>query len=207
MAIKVKICGITTVEDAQILNKYLPEYAGFVFFEKSKRNLTYEKAEKLLSLLDEKINPVAVVVSPDLDLIDSLTKLGFEILQVHGNLTAEIIDAWHGIIWQAVNIGGEDMPTVIRDKKIAGYVVDGANYGGGENFDWSKSRIHEAFDLLKQDDELRILAGGLNLQNLSIGIERFNPDVVDVSSGVEGNIGKDEDKVKHFIEIARNTIY
>lgn len=204
---KVKICGITTEDDIKILNKYKPEYAGFVFYEKSKRNLTYEKAQKLLSLLSEDIIPVAVVVSPDEAYINMFSDLGFNIMQAHGKLINEIIDIWHGEIWQAVNIAGENMPEVIRHEKVTGYVVDGANYGGGEAFDWDQKQIYQAFSSLKKNSELRILAGGLNLDNLSIGIERFNPEVVDVSTGVEAAIGKDEQKVKVFIEIARNVNY
>lgn len=200
---KVKICGITTVEDIDIINTYKPEYAGFVFYVKSKRNLTYEQAKLLLGMLDKDIVPVAVVVSPDAEFITPITELGFPILQVHGNLSDEVVDKWQGEIWQAVNISGDSMPIVRRDIKVSGYVVDGANYGGGEAFDWQEKHIFEAFGALKQKDEMRILAGGLNLSNLRIGIERFSPDVVDVSSGVEAAVGKDREKVKAFIETAR----
>lgn len=203
MTPKVKICGITTLEDVNIINTYKPEYAGFVFYDKSKRNLTYDKAAELLSNLSADITPVAVVVSPTADLIANIAKLGFNILQVHGELSDYTLATWNGNIWQAVNIADGNMPDVKRDKKIGGYVVDGANYGGGEAFDWDKSNIRQAFEALKEENELRILAGGLNLSNLNIGIERFSPDVVDVSSGVEAPIGKDEAKVKSFIAIAR----
>lgn len=204
MSPKVKICGITTTEDIRIINTYKPEYAGFVFYEKSKRNLTYDKAKELLANLSDDIIPVAVVVSPDKDMISNIGKLGFDILQVHGQLTKETINDWDGQLWQAVNISGEEMPSVKSGEKITGFVVDGANYGGGETFDWNKSHIYEAFDSLKQNGELRILAGGLNIDNLNVGIERFAPDIVDVSSGVEAPVGKDEEKVKKFIAIARN---
>lgn len=203
---KVKICGITTEKDVQIINNYKPAYAGFVFYDKSKRNLSYDRARELLNLLSKDITPVAVVVSPDKDLVSNLKLLSFNILQVHGNLTDDTISNWNGAIWQAVNIGGDNMPDIKRHEKITGYVVDGANYGGGEAFDWNKSHIFEAFNSLKQNNELRILAGGLNIDNLAIGIKRFAPDVVDVSSGVEGDIGKDEEKIIKFISIANNQI-
>lgn len=200
---KVKICGITSLEDISIINKYRPEYAGFVFYERSKRNLNFEKARELLSKLDESICPVAVVVSPDMIMLEAIEGLGFGILQVHGKLEKDVISRWKGSIWQAVNIAGQEMPSVVRDDKVVGYVVDGANYGGGETFDWEQEHIKKSFEVLKDKDQIRILAGGLNPDNLRIGIERFAPDVVDVSSGVEGAQGKDSEKVRLFIQCAR----
>jgi len=194
---------MTTPQDIQIVNRYKPEYVGFVFFEKSKRNVSFGEAKGLLDALDDAIIPVAVVVSPTLELIDQLQLLGFPILQVHGNLTDEVAEQWQGDIWQAVNIADGRIPQVRRDAKIKAYVVDGAKYGGGETFGWDDESLRNAFAGLRAEEEIRILAGGLNLQNLKEGMELFRPEVVDVSSGVEGEIGKDEEKVRRFIEIAR----
>lgn len=125
--VKVKICGITTDNDIMILNCDLPDYAGFVFYEKSKRHLEYDEARRLISMLDPNIRRVAVCVSPDMQRIAEIKAIGFDILQIHGTLTMDMISAWPGEIWQAVNISGTKIPEVIYHEKITGYVVDGAN--------------------------------------------------------------------------------
>ncbi len=205
----VKICGITKTEDIRIINEYLPEYAGFVFFEKSKRNLTCEKAKALLSQLDEKVTPVAVCVSPSLELVAQIRDLGFAVIQVHGNLSLEVVEHWNGDIWQAVNITENQLSAEVLDhKKVKAYVVDGAKYGGGKTSGWDldlqkKEALKLYLESLKEKGKRIVFAGGLNPDNVKAAIEAFSPEVVDVSSGVEGDCGKDREKVKKFIEISR----
>ena len=81
---KIKICGITAAREVQWLNENKVDYAGFVFFEKSKRNLTMPQAKALLDGLDQTVRPVAVTVSPTVELVEEIQKNGFAILQVHG---------------------------------------------------------------------------------------------------------------------------
>ena len=186
---QIKICGITRPEEIEFLNENEVDYAGFVFFEKSKRNVTVSQAKKLVERLDKKIKRTAVTVSPDEELVQSIEQEGFDILQVHGEAKERL--EWE----QAFSI-----------PQITGFVVDGASYGGGETFRWenAKASTPEAIAfrglLQKIKEKTFILAGGLKAQNVSEGIRIFSPDVVDVSSGVEGKGGKDKEKMKEFVK-------
>lgn len=207
----IKICGLTRKEEAAYLNENQVNYAGFVFFEKSKRNITIEKAKEIASALSPEIKKVAVMVSPDEGFIKELQDANlFDILQIHKNLTKEVLQEAKLPVWYAFNIADpvqiaekqkflQELPQELSDK-IKGLVVDGAEYGSGKTFDWNKQI--EATGKLFEGRKF-ILAGGLNADNVSEGISIFRPDIVDVSSGVEGEIGKDEDKVAGFVSAVR----
>ena len=80
---KIKICGITRESETEVLNQMQVDYAGFVFFEKSKRNVSIEQAKEIKKHLKPSIKTVAVTVNPALDLIDEIIEAGFDILQIH----------------------------------------------------------------------------------------------------------------------------
>lgn len=83
---QIKICGITQAWEAFYLNEVHAEYAGFVFWQKSKRNVSFTQAEEIHKFLAKSIKRVAVTVSPDLQLVRRAEQAGFDILQVHGEL-------------------------------------------------------------------------------------------------------------------------
>ena len=209
---KVKICGITKPQEARYLNEAGADYAGFVFFEKSKRNVTVPQAQKIMKGLNPEIKKVAVMVSPDTKLIQKLQEAGFDILQIHGTLSEEVLKEAQLPVWYAVNIARpeelkektaffERLPQRLQDK-VQAIVVDGAVYGSGKTFDWKQTE-----DVRKQSTLFSgrkfILAGGLNASNVREGIEIFSPDVVDVSSGVEKTEGKDERLIQEFVSAVR----
>ncbi len=207
---KVKICGITRPAEAQYLNEAAADYAGFVFHPPSKRNVTLSQAKEIMEGLNPGIRRVAVLVSPDASQIKELQEAGFDLLQIHGSLSMETVKHAKIPLWYAVNIADpavlaermeffSSLPAVMREK-ITGIVVDGAEYGGGKTFDWADSRWRD-MEILK--GRILILAGGLNEENVQTGIRLFSPDVVDVSSGVEGENGKDEKKLNSFIRKVR----
>ena len=84
-------------------------------------------------------------------------------------------------------------------EKIQAIVVDGANFGSGVTFDWKQRVDKEALDTIFGKRKF-ILAGGLRSSNVQEGMDIFHPDVVDVSSGVENDLGKDKNLVTEFIE-------
>lgn len=204
---KIKICGITRKEEAAFLNEAKADYAGFVFFEKSKRNISLDKAQQICKSLNHGIQKVAVTVSPDVEQVVSVKQAGFDILQVHGTLSEEVVKASELPIWRAVNIADEAQlaqmfasePKASKEK-IVGYVVDGAGYGGGKPFDWE--RTAEQIKKYTKGKKL-ILAGGLNADNVRNGIRYFSPDVVDVSSSVEDEHGKSKAKIEEFVRKVR----
>lgn len=207
---EIKICGITQIEEAQFLNDAKVDYAGFVFFEKSKRNISMDMAVAIGQQLHSEIKRVAVTVSPTIELVHKIQNSGFDLLQVHKNLALDVMENCHIPIWYACNIADikqlEEAQAFISSlpeeyqKKIEGIVVDGAEYGSGKTFDWSTGK-KEMIDFLK--NRKFILAGGLNAQNVREGIQIFQPDVVDVSSGVEGLNGKERELVMNFVEQVR----
>ena len=202
---KIKICGITEEKEADFLNESKADYAGFVFYEKSKRNVSLEKALDIIALLDKDIKTVAVTVDPFMDDIDELMNAGFDVIQVHGLLDDAVTEFTEGYgtdIWRAVNIKSGDCLDELKDisKRIDGIVIDGENFGSGQTFDWENTLIKREYI----GERKLILAGGLNASNVSRGIEIFHPDIVDVSSGAETDGKKDRKKITEFVKAVRS---
>lgn len=199
--IQIKICGITSIQDAQLLNMHQVQYAGFVlFYPKSKRNLELREAKLVMDALDNTIKRVAVVVSPTSLQITQIVEAGFDIVQIHGELSEEVRNKITIPIFRAFHI---DQRNSIFEREqldsIEGFVLDGKVPGSGNVFDW---------ELTKQFNrgmKKLMLAGGLNSENVMEGILQVQPDIVDVSTGVEkdSGIGKDPDKVREFVTTVR----
>lgn len=198
---KIKICGLTSVEDARILNRYPVDFAGFVvFFTKSKRNVSLEKACEIMSELNASIKKVAVMVDPTKGQVLDVEKLGFDYLQIHGELTDEVLKAAKIPVIRAVNVESEEklkgISKLFQEKKVKYVAFDGRKPGNGETFDW------DLIGKYVDNPEKIMLAGGLNTNNVVKAIEQVHPAIVDVSTGVEKSTGtgKDDEKVKQFIE-------
>ncbi len=184
MAVEVKICGLTIPADVEAVNTAGADYAGFVFYEKSKRRICEEEAEHLLALLDPDITSVAVCVSPDAAQSARIEALGFDVIQIHGGITSELLETIRIPVWQALNLSDRaQLQQILLDPRIDGYLIDGAEYGAGKTFGWEAGLREEVRQRI--DGKRFILAGGLNPENVRKGIRLFAPDVVDVSSGVE----------------------
>ena len=170
---EVKICGLKKPADAQYVNDAGADYAGFVFYEKSRRNLSRQQAEEIMKKISPRIKKVAVTVSPDaINLSDpeefeAKTKSFFELPEE-------------------------------QQQKITAIVVDGAGYGGGQRFDWQK-QLHMDRQAGIFAGRKFVLAGGLHAGNVAEGIRLFDPDIVDVSSGVEEKDQKEEALIKQFV--------
>lgn len=194
---KVKICGLTSIEDAQLINTYKADFAGLVmFFPKSKRNMTSDRVSIVLSALDAKIKKVAIVVSPTEAEIEVVENLSFDYIQIHGELSEELINKIHLPILKAFNVNDMDKFDFYHNyPQIVGYVFDATEPGSGKTFDWN------LVNAIPRDEKMLILAGGLNAENVKKAMAAVNPDAVDVSSAVEyaDKPGKDEKKVKEFI--------
>ena len=196
-AVLVKVCGLTDTVEADYLNKNKVDFAGFVlFFPKSKRNISIEKAEQIMAELDENIKKVAVIVSPDESEIQQINGSGFDYVQIHGEIKERLLEQISKPVFKAFNI--KDIKNIHKyqnNAKIVGYVFDAAVPGSGKVFDWS------ILNDIKRDAKTFILAGGLNDSNVREAVKLVNPDVVDVSSGVEydSGSGKDPEKIKQLI--------
>ncbi len=197
---RIKICGLTRMEETSYLNEIGASYAGFVLWEKSRRKVSIAQAEEIGKCLKREIKRVAVTVSPDLALLKQIKGAGFDILQVHGELSEEVLAQCQIPVWRACNLKQpQDLKKLEHHPGISGYVVDAGEAGSGQTFDWQGSR--------KAMEEMRntvcagkdfILAGGLNPENVAQAVRIFQPDVVDVSSGVEGKNGKERILIAAF---------
>ena len=197
----VKICGITDVEETEYLNENNVDMAGMVlYFPKSKRNITLEKAKEIMASLNENIKKVAVVVSPSIEQVKSIENAGFDFVQIHKDLPDGLFNETLIDVLKAFNVNYlEELGKYKNIENIKGYVFDAPTYGSGETFDWS------LLNNIKRDDKLFILAGGLNGDNVRDGIKAVQPDGVDVSSGVENDngVGKSREKIREFVMAAK----
>ena len=198
----IKVCGLTEVREAEYLNRFKIDFAGFVlFFPKSNRNISIEKAEEIMKHLDKNIKKTAVVVSPAKEQIIDICNSGFDYIQIHGKIEEEVLKMAQIPVLKAFNVDDMDeFKMYSSNEKIAGYVFDAAEPGSGRTFDW------DILSQIERDGKLFILAGGLNPDNVRKAVAAVNPDMVDVSSGVENDdgFGKDILKIEKFVKQIRN---
>ena len=203
---KIKMCGITIPADVAAVNEVRPDYIGMVmYFPKSKRNVSAETVRRLLEELRKDVKKVAVVVSPDAEQIAEICELGFDVIQIHGQTSDELIESAHLPVWKAFNVKDMDMyPHYQSLSNVAGYVFDAGEPGSGKIFDWN------SLTDIDRDGRLFVLAGGLTPDNVRRAIEQVHPDVVDVSSGIEYDVvggvqkpGKDQEKMR---QMKRNAV-
>lgn len=203
MMTKVKICGITSRQEIEYINKYKPDFAGFVlFFPKSKRNIDVSTAKELLNALIPSVKSVAVMVEPTAEQIIAAKECGFDYVQIHGNVESSLLITSPLPVLRAFNVSDINrFEEYDKIESIAGYLFDSAVPGSGKAFDWSLLDR-----LLRNDKKLFFLAGGLDAGNVAQAIKQVKPDGVDVSSGVENDngIGKSEEKIKRFISNAKS---
>ena len=196
--VKIKICGLKRLEDIEMVNAYKPDYIGFVFAD-TKRKVSHELASELKDNLDSDIISVGVFVDAPKDEILKLFNEGtIEIAQLHGSESEDyIIDLKESTnnelkIINAIEMS-EDTDLLVYDSSNADYLLLDSGKGSGKTFDWRLIRKD-----LKKDF---FLAGGLNSENITGAIEQFNPYAVDLSSSLEVDGFKNEDKIKEIMEI------
>ena len=195
--VKVKICGIRRMEDIEIVNRYKPDYIGFVFAD-SKRRVSHDLAYELKLNLDSDIISVGVFVDASLDEILKLFEEGvIEMAQLHGSESEEYIltlkektNSELKII-KAIEMS-EDVDLLEYNNSHADYLLLDSGKGSGKTFDWSliESELNKEF----------FLAGGLDISNISDAIKEFDPYAIDLSSSLEVDGFKDESKIKELME-------
>ena len=195
--VKIKICGLKRLEDIEIVNKYMPDYMGFVFAD-TKRKVSHELARQLKDKLDPKIISVGVFVdAPKEEIVELFENGTIEMAQLHGLESEDYIKDLKAmtdnrlIVIKAIEMS-QDTDLLKYDSSNADYLLLDSGKGSGKTFDWRLIRK----DLKKEF----FLAGGLNSQNISRAIHEFDPYAVDLSSSVETNGYKDELKIKKVME-------
>ena len=194
---KIKICGLKRLKDIEIVNKYKPDFIGFVFAD-SKRKVDYNLACEMKKNLDSSIIAVGVFVDADIDEILRLFNDDIiEIAQLHGLENEDYIKCLKDktnnelIIINAIEIS-DNVDLSIYDDSLADYLLFDSGKGSGKTFDWRF--------ISKDLNKKFFLAGGLNQDNISQAIKEFNPYAIDLSSSVETNGFKDENKIKKVME-------
>ncbi|MCK5826020.1 MAG: phosphoribosylanthranilate isomerase [Desulfuromusa sp.] len=202
MTTKIKICGITNLEDALFAAEAGADALGFVFYEKSPRYVLPETVQQIISVLPPFVTTVGLFVNAGIDVIERTMQMtGINVIQLHGDESPEESRFSSASVIKAVRVKDAGSLAGIERYRVSALLLDAWNdqqYGGtGETFDWQLARSLAGKLPL-------ILAGGLNPDNVAEAIRMVNPYAVDVSSGVEESPGhKDHDKIHKFIQQVR----
>ncbi|MFK7892917.1 MAG: phosphoribosylanthranilate isomerase [Granulosicoccus sp.] len=200
---RVKICGITRLEDALVAQHAGADAVGFVFVRKSARYIEPRKAQKIAAKLSPFVTVVGLFLNAsDEEFSDAMSCLPGMLPQFHGQETADYCESRGRAYIKAIGMGGErtDDQQLSAYGSALGFLLDsnepGSLGGTGHVFDWT----HIKKDLPKP----LILAGGLNVKNVGDAIMQVAPHAVDVSSGVELAKGvKCADSVQAFVKAVR----
>ena len=183
---KVKICGLSTPEAVQTAVDAGADYIGFVFAP-SKRQVTLEQARQLATGIPKGVQKVGVFVSPQREEVEQACQVvGLDLIQVHGPMDETILQEFPQQTIRAVQVGKDAaLPETSADYLL----FDAPVAGSGETFNWQEL---ETQNFTKPF----FIAGGLTADNVADAIRFFYPYAVDVSSGVETNGKKDQEKIK-----------
>ena len=195
---RIKLCGLSRLQDIETANTLLPEYVGFVFAPKSKRHVTRQHAAELKKHLAPGIRSVGVFVDEPPENVAKIAKRGvIDLVQLHGGEDETYLRWLRELtavpLIQAFRIrSGKDLAAA--ERSTADYVLLDAGAGDGKVFDWS---------LLENFRRPYFLAGGLDTENAGPAVRMLHPFVVDVSSGIETEGVKDPEKMKAFVSAVR----
>ncbi len=200
---KVKICGITNLEDALLSAKFGADALGFNFYRESLRYISADAARKIIDDLPKGVLKVGVFVNEDLEkIVQTAITANLDAIQLHGEETPEFaskLKSKTGLeIIKAFRVGKDFKTEDFFEYEVDAILLDAYSpkgHGGtGETFDWEiAKKVKELFPKL-------YLAGGLDANNVADAINSVEPFAVDVCSGVEKAKGvKSRSKLKVFI--------
>ena len=206
LMVRVKICGITNLEDALAAIDYGADALGFVFFKGSPRCVTVEQAGSIICKLPPFVTTVGVFVDETPETIhSSITDAGIDVIQLHGDEEPEACQFSRRSI-KAIRIKSIDSLEPLKTFRgvVSAFLLDAytadALGGTGQKFNWDIAVEAKQFGRI-------ILAGGLTADNIREAVLHVKPYGVDVSSGVEQEKRrKDHQKMKLFIERAKGAL-
>ena len=209
MAARVKICGISRLEDAELALSLGAWAIGMIMHADSPRFCAPAAAAEIAEAFRRKIEVVGVFVNAPLDqVVARADEIPITIVQLHGDegpsYCAEVARSTGLKVIKVARVRNaasvRELATFTTDFQMLDTYVEGVHGGTGESFEWELAASHSGTPPL-------ILSGGLNSDNVGAAIERVDPFAVDVSSGVEVSPGiKDPSKLRDFFDaVARAT--
>lgn len=203
--VRLKVCGLTSLVDAQFADRCGADYLGFILFPQSPRYIPLPQVQAMANRLPDR-RKVAVTVEPDLNELELMAD-DFDFFQIHFrfDLPLATLAGWAKVVglerlWLAPKLPpAEDVPAQLL--RISRYFLldtfQAEGFGGsGKTGDWPKFVRHQQ----AHPDRFWVLAGGLNADNIGEAMRATNAKFVDVNSGVEAAPGiKDHDKLKSFV--------
>src|SRR5512143_1482929 len=203
--IKIKICGITNLEDALAAAAAGADALGFNFYKKSPRCIDPSKEAEIIEQLPPFIVPVGIFVNEREDKIrEILASTGIQAIQFHGDESPEFCQRFGARVIKAFQVKDKESLKNMAHYHVGAFLLDsyrdGVRGGTGVTFDWHLAVVAKTFGKV-------ILAGGLTPENVAEAVKLVQPYGVDVAGGVEKEKGiKDHVKIKKFInEVRRAT--
>jgi phosphoribosylanthranilate isomerase len=204
--IRFKVCGLTSLVDAEFADRCGADYLGFIFHPKSPRYISLEQFRAMAPRLPER-RKVAVSVEPSVEELGALRDAGFDYFQVHfrPSTSDAQLTAWSRVVgekhlWLAPNLPRGE-PVSPASLAVAKFILfdtfNPTGFGGsGRTGDWESFARHQT----AHPKNFWVLAGGLNPENIGEALKQTGARLVDVNSGVESAPGiKDEAKLKRFV--------
>jgi phosphoribosylanthranilate isomerase len=205
--IRFKVCGLTSLVDAEFADRGGADYLGFILYPKSPRYVSLVQYRAMEPRLPQR-RKVAVSVEPTVDELAAMREAGFDYFQIH--FRPDVVQVTQLKAWAEV-VGSKHLwlaPKLPPGSDVSADMLSAAKFimldtfrkdafgGTGETGDWEKFARHQA----ARPDHFWILAGGLNAENIGEALQRSGAKFVDVNSGVERAPGvKDEAKLKSFV--------
>lgn len=203
MRTRVKVCGITRRQDAEIAIEMGADAIGLVFYEPSPRAVTIAQSKSIIEQLPPFVSVVALFVNAEASFVEQcIEQLPINLLQFHGDESAEFCQQFSLPYYKAIRMRDNvDLRAVCAEYATANALLvdsfqEGVPGGTGKTFDWS---------LVQSIPKPIILAGGLTAENVKTAIAQVKPYAVDVSGGVEEQKGiKDPEKIHAFMQEVTN---
>jgi phosphoribosylanthranilate isomerase len=204
--IRFKVCGLTSLVDAEFADRCGADYLGFNLYPKSPRCIALEHYRAMAPRLPDR-KRVAVVVSPSTDALREAEAAGFDFFQIHfpADTPASVVGMW------SAQVGAHRLwlaPKLPPAEDVAPHVLAAAKFvlldtfhvesfgGSGRTGDWGKFARHQS----AHPGNFWVLAGGLNPENIGDALRASGARFVDVNSGIESAPGvKDVEKLKAFV--------
>lgn len=190
---KIKICGITNLEDALVCSEHGTDMLGFVFYKNSKRFVDYTVAKSIIRILPRQIVSVGVFVDEDYSFINSIAEeIGLKKIQLHGSESPDYVGKIKFPVIKAFRVNEKFDWNKLNEYSYCEILLDTysaeAIGGTGKTFDWKLIQDKYKHSI--------ILSGGISINNIDKIMNEIKPAAIDVSSSIESYPGKkDHSKV------------